>query len=89
MFFSFFKKYSRIVKSQALGAEDPSLQYQPKPVLEININHPVLKSLRARVATGEADKDAFAVDTAELLFESSAVSSGYGLNDPQGAEPFK
>jgi hypothetical protein len=33
----------RIVKSQALGDQDPSLQYQPKPVLEINVNHPVLK----------------------------------------------
>ncbi len=73
----------RIVKSQALGDQDPSLQYQPKPVLEINVDHPVLKSLRAIVASGN-DKDAFAIDTAELLFESSAVSSGYGISDPQG-----
>ncbi len=74
----------RIVKSQALGDQDPSLQYQPKPVLEINVNHPVLKSLRARVASGEIANDVNAADTAELLYESSAVSSGYALADPQG-----
>jgi len=73
----------RIVKSQALGEQDPSLQYQPKPVLEINVNHPVLKSLRSMVAAGK-DKDPFAIDTAQILFESSAVSSGYGISDPQG-----
>lgn len=72
----------RIVRSQALGEQDPSLAYQPKPVLEININHPILKSLRSIAAADE--KDPVAVDTANVLFESAAVASGYGINDPQG-----
>merc|ERR1712000_585478 len=71
----------RIVKSQALGDNDPSMAYQPKPVLEINIHHPVLISLRSRVAVNP--KDSMGVDTADLLFESSAVASGYAVNSPQ------
>ena len=71
----------RIVKSQALGDSDPSSQYQPKPVLEINPNHPVLQSLRARVAIN--DEDALAADTADILFEASAVASGYAISQPQ------
>lgn len=72
----------RIVRSQALGDSDPSLNYQPKPVLEINVDHPILKRLRSITATN-AD-DALAIDTANILFESSAVASGYHINDPQG-----
>merc|ERR1711916_321838 len=56
-------------------------QYQPKPVMEINIGHPVLKSLRALIATNEEDQKA--IDTANVLYESSAIASGYGINDPQ------
>ena len=72
----------RIVKSQALGDKDPSLQYQPKPVMEINVNHPVLKSLRTLIAKNE--EDPMAIDTANVLFESSAIASGYGISDPHG-----
>lgn len=72
----------RIVRSQALGDQDPTLQYQPKPVMEINVQHPILKSVRSLIATNE--KDPVAIDSADLLFESSAVASGYGINDPQG-----
>lgn len=72
----------RIVRSQALGDQDPSLQYQPKPVLEINVDHPILKRLRAITAANAADS--LAMDTADILFESSAVASGYGISDPQG-----
>jgi len=72
----------RIVKSQALGDGDPQLQYQPKPILEVNVKHPVLKKLRALHAANE--EDTLAVDTANILFESSAVASGYAISDPQG-----
>jgi heat shock protein beta len=71
----------RIVKSQALGDQDPSLQYQPKPVLEVNVHHPVLMSLRGLIAADS--KDATALDTASILFESSAIASGYGISNPQ------
>ena len=69
----------RIVKSQALGDSDASgMNYQPKPVLEINIEHPILSKLRSIDLDSELAKD-----TAAILFESSAVASGYAISDPQ------
>jgi hypothetical protein len=40
----------------------------------VNVKHPVLKKLRALHAANEEDR--LAVDTANILFESSAVASG-------------
>ncbi len=56
-----------------------------QPIMEVNVKHPVLKKLRSLHAHNE--KDALALDTANILFESSAVASGECARagvDPEG-----
>lgn len=70
----------RILKAQTLGDEDPSLAYQPKPVMEVNVKHPIILTLKRLVDSD--DKDPVALDTAALLYDSSAIASGYNIVNP-------
>merc|ERR1712193_482806 len=48
--------------------------------LEVNPNHPVVVDLLAKV---KADKsDAAALDTAQVLFQTALIESGYEIADP-------
>merc|ERR1712230_175986 len=48
--------------------------------LEVNANHPVIVDLLAKV---KADKsDAAALDTAQVLFQTALIESGYEIADP-------
>merc|ERR1712086_642574 len=47
---------------------------------EVNANHPVIVNLLSKV---KADKeDAAAVDTAQVLFQTALIESGYEIADP-------
>merc|ERR1712217_429501 len=47
---------------------------------EVNPNHPVIADLLAKV---KADKeDAAAMDTAQVLFQTAIIESGYEIADP-------
>merc|ERR1712167_112504 len=51
-----------------------------RKTLEINPNHPVIIDMLAKV---KADKEnAEALDTAQVLFQTSLVESGYEIQDP-------
>merc|ERR1711979_175994 len=51
-----------------------------RKTLEVNPNHPVVADLLAKV---KADKeDAAAVDTAQVLFQTALIESGYEIADP-------
>merc|ERR1711948_162479 len=51
-----------------------------RKTLEINANHPVVVDLLAKV---KADKeDAAALDTAQVLFQTALIESGYEIADP-------
>merc|ERR1711861_124575 len=51
-----------------------------RKTLEVNPNHPVIVDLLAKV---KADKsDAAALDTAQVLFQTALVESGYEIADP-------
>ena len=75
----------RIMKSQAYAkAKDPTQEFyaNQKKTFEINPRHPVVKSLLKRV---EEDKeDPVAISTAQLLFETATLRSGYSLQDQVG-----
>merc|ERR1719222_498615 len=51
-----------------------------RKTLEVNANHPVIVDLLSKV---KADKeDAAALDTAQVLFQTALIESGYEIADP-------
>lgn len=71
----------RIIKAQALGGDTRAQQmYQPKKIMEINPNHPLIQELLRRVE--ENEQDPTANDIAELMFDTASLSSGYSLDNP-------
>merc|ERR1711985_160631 len=51
-----------------------------RKTLEVNANHPVVVDLLAKI---KADKeDAAALDTAQVLFQTWLIESGYEIADP-------
>jgi heat shock protein beta len=67
----------RISESQAFTNQDKSSSsyLYGKKYLEINPNHPAIKTLRQRIIESEKP-DAYVEDTADLLFESALLESG-------------
>merc|ERR1711972_265259 len=71
----------RIMKAQALRDTSTMGYMAAKKHLEINPDHSIIENLRQRA---EADKNDKSVkDLVLLLFETSLLSSGFSLEDPQ------
>merc|ERR1719262_2130188 len=51
-----------------------------RKTLEINANHPVIADLLAKVKTDKEDKAA--LDSAQVLFQTALLESGYEIADP-------
>merc|ERR1719198_263675 len=67
------------MKSQAFQNKDQLSMMAGRKTLEINPNHPVIVDLLAKVKASESD-DA-AGNTAEVLFQTALIESGYELAD--------
>merc|ERR1719330_1063675 len=68
------------MKAQAFQNKDQLSMMSGRKTLEINPNHPVVVDLLAKV---KADKeDAAAKDTAQVLFQTALIESGYEIADP-------
>ena len=77
---SYSANMERIMKAQALGAEDRARQIAPvNKVLELNPHHPIIIELLRLVKDGQTDR---AKDAGQLLFDGAMVSSGYSLEEP-------
>jgi len=71
----------RIMKAQALRDTSTMGYMAAKKHMEINPDHSIIENLRQRA---EADKNDKSVkDLVMLLFETSLLSSGFSLEDPQ------
>merc|ERR1711870_224199 len=67
-------------KAQAFQNKDQLSTMSGRKTLEINPKHPVVADLLAKVKTDKEDKAA--VDTAQVLFQTALIESGYDIADP-------
>merc|ERR1712044_17445 len=70
----------RIMKAQALRDTSTMGYMAAKKHLEINPDHSIVESLRAKADADKNDKSV--KDLVHLLFETSLLSSGFSLEDP-------
>merc|ERR1711987_13673 len=70
----------KIMKAQAFQNKDQIGMMSGRKTLEVNANHPVIVDLLSKI---KADKeDAAALDTAQVLFQTALIESGYEIADP-------
>jgi HSP90 family molecular chaperone len=70
----------KIMKAQAFQNKDQISQMSGRKTLEVNANHPVIVDLLAKI---KADKtDAAALDSAQVLFQTALIESGFEIADP-------
>merc|ERR1712226_1769532 len=78
--FGYSAQQERVMKAQSFQNKDQISMMSGRKTLEINPNHPVIIDLLSKV---KADKeDAAALDTAQVLFQTALIESGYEIADP-------
>jgi heat shock protein beta len=78
--FGYSAQQEKIMKAQAFQNKDQIGMMSGRKTLEVNANHPVIVDLLSKV---KADKEnAAALDTAQVLFQTALIESGYEIADP-------
>merc|ERR1712146_436761 len=70
----------KIMKAQAFQNKDQIGMMSGRKTLEVNANHPVIVDLLAKVKASK--EDAQALDSAQVLFQTALIESGYEIADP-------
>merc|ERR1719224_230738 len=78
--FGYSAQQEKIMKAQAFQNKDQIGMMSGRKTLEVNPNHPVVVDLLAKVK-GD-NEDAAALDTAQVLFQTALIESGYDISDP-------
>jgi len=78
--FGYSAQQERVMKAQAFQNKDQLSMMSGRKTLEVNPNHPVVVDLLAKVKANK--EDASALDTAQVLFQTALIQSGYDIADP-------
>merc|ERR1711937_1069945 len=70
----------KIMKAQSFQNKDQVSMMSGRKTLEVNPNHPVVVDLLSKVKADKEDKAS--VDTAQVLFQTALIESGYEIADP-------
>merc|ERR1712166_259305 len=77
--FGYSAQQEKIMKAQAFQNKEQISMMSGRKTLEINPNHPVITDLLQK---GKDDKEnAAAIDTAQVLFQTALIESGYEIAD--------
>merc|ERR1711948_107968 len=77
--FGYSAQQERVMKAQAFQNKEQISMMSGRKTLEVNPNHPVIVDLLSKVKASK-DDDA-AKDTAQVLFQTALIESGYELTD--------
>merc|ERR1712060_332700 len=78
--FGYSAQQERVMKAQAFQNKDQMSMMAGRKTLEVNPNHPVVTDLLAKVKANKEDSSA--VDTAQVLFQTALIESGFEIADP-------
>merc|ERR1712048_1102714 len=78
--FGYSAQQERVMKAQSFQNKDQINMMSGRKTLGVNANHPVIVDLLSKVKADKEDK--FALDTAQVLFQTALIESGYEIADP-------
>merc|ERR1711943_11525 len=78
--FGYSAQQEKIMKAQAFQNKDQISMMSGRKTLEINANHPVVIDLLSKIKDDK--ENAAALDTAQVLFQTALIESGYEIADP-------
>merc|ERR1712060_789359 len=78
--FGYSAQQERVMKAQAFQNKDQLSTMSGRKTLEINPKHPVVADLLTKVK--EDKENQAALDTAQVLFQTALIESGYDVADP-------
>merc|ERR1711981_308302 len=78
--FGYSAQQEKVMKAQSFQNKDQVSMMSGRKTLEVNPNHPVVVDLLAKVKADKQDKAA--KDTAQVLFQTALIESGYEIADP-------
>merc|ERR1712166_502158 len=78
--FGYSAQQEKIMKAQAFQNKDQMGMMAGRKTLEVNANHPVIIDLLTKIKTDKENEAA--LDTAQVLFQTALIESGYDIADP-------
>merc|ERR1712226_902334 len=78
--FGYSAQQEKIMKAPAFQNKDQISMMSGRKTLEVNPNHPVVVDLLAKIKDDK--ENAAALDTAQVLFQTALIESGYEIADP-------